>query len=145
MSLLTNPEDVPPLSSYPDTHKTSLQDFSYYNLPCVEALFREFHAAARFPVYNTSLESIKAGNFTSWTVLIYHNMDKSCIIPKETIKVHMVQVHQGIRSNKKKPQIKRTKATSLHRDTTSSHEIHIRVKHLSNLYTDDTGRFPVRS
>ena len=53
MSQLLNPEDIPPLSLYPITHKISLQDFSAYELPSVEAPVRYFHAAAGFPVRNT--------------------------------------------------------------------------------------------
>ena len=53
MSLLTNPEDVPPLSSGPAAHKTSLKDFSAYDLLSVEALVPYFHEAAGFPVRNT--------------------------------------------------------------------------------------------
>ena len=60
----------------------------------------------------------------------------------------MLQVTQGIRSTKPNPQrinCKLTEATSLPSDTTPSHEIHIKVKHISIIYTDDTVRFPVRS
>ena len=60
----------------------------------------------------------------------------------------MLQVTQGIRSTKPNPQrinCKLIEATSLPSDTTPSHEIHIKVKHISRIYTDDTVRFPVRS
>ena len=53
MSIIPNPEDVPFISSSPASHKTSLQAFSAYDLPSVEALVRYFHAAAGFPVCNT--------------------------------------------------------------------------------------------
>ena len=55
----------------------------------------------------------------------------------------MVQVRQGILSAKPKPQSKLTPATIIPSDTTPSHEIHIKVKHISKLYTDDTGIFPI--
>ena len=58
MYLLTNTEKVPPLSSAPDSYKTSLQDYSYYDLPIVEALVWYFCAAAGFPVRNTWLKAI---------------------------------------------------------------------------------------
>ena len=35
MPLLTNPEDLYPLSSSPDSHKTSLQYFSAFDIPSV--------------------------------------------------------------------------------------------------------------
>ena len=56
----------------PDDHKTTtLQSFSDYDIPSVEALIRYFHVAAGFPVRNTWLEFIKAGNFVSWPGLAY--------------------------------------------------------------------------
>ena len=57
----------------------------------------------------------------------------------------MVKVLQWIISTNPKPQNKLTTATSPPSDTTPSHEMQIKVKHISKLYTDDTGRFPVRS
>ena len=53
MSIIPNPEEVPFLSSSLASHKTSLQDFSAYDLLSVEALVRYFRAAAGFPVCNT--------------------------------------------------------------------------------------------
>ena len=53
MSVLTNPEDVPPLSSSPAAHKNPLQVFSAYDFPSVEAFVWYFHAAANLPVRNT--------------------------------------------------------------------------------------------
>ena len=66
MYLLPNPEEVPQLSSDLDAPKTSLQAFSAYNLPIVEALVWYFHAPAGFPVRNTWFKASKAGNFVSW-------------------------------------------------------------------------------
>ena len=59
----------------------------------------------------------------------------------------MVQVLKGIRSTNTNTSRKLTPATSPPSDTTHSHEMHIKIKHISKLYiyTDDKGRFPVRS
>ena len=76
MSLLTNTEDVPPLSSTPDVQETHLQDFSSYYLPSVEALVQYLHAAASFPVRDTLLKDIKSGNFASLPGLTYQNAAK---------------------------------------------------------------------
>ena len=148
MYLLPNTEGMPPLSSAPYSHKTELQDFSAYDLPSVEALVWCFRAAAGFPVGNTWLKSVKAENFALWLGLAYQNLAKSCPISNEILEGHMVPVLQWICSTKTNPQrihFKRTEATSIPRDTTPSHEMNIRVKHISKLYTGDTGRFPVRS
>ena len=72
MYLMLNPEDVHPLSSAPDSHKTLLQAFSAYDLPSVEALVWYLHADAGFPVRDTWLKSTKAGNFASWPRRTFH-------------------------------------------------------------------------
>eukprot|EP00957_Ditylum_brightwellii_P002469 189716-Ditylum_brightwellii.AAC.1 len=63
MSLLPKPEDVTPIKDSPGTNNMSLAAFSVYDLPSVEALIRYFHAAAGFPVRDTWLKAIKAGNY----------------------------------------------------------------------------------
>ena len=59
------------------------------------------HAAAGFPVRSIWLKTIKKGNFNSWPGLTYNNAAKYCPQSMETIKGHMVQSSQGIRSTKK--------------------------------------------
>ena len=148
MSLLTNLEDVPPLSSAPDSHKTSLQDFSSYELHSVEALVRHFHADAGVPVCDTWLITTTSRNFALWTGLTYYNAAKSFFVSNDTPKGHMVQVRQGILYTKPKLQrinFKLTEVTSLPINTTPSHEMHIKIEHIRKTYNDDTGRFPVRS
>ena len=103
MSLMSSPEDIHLISSSPDIHKTSLQVFSAYELPSVEALVRYFRTAADFPVRDTWLKAIKAGNFASWPGLIYHNAAKYYPISDETLKGHMVQLCQVFCSTKPKP------------------------------------------
>ena len=61
MYLLPNTEELPPIYSSPDSHKTPLQGFSAYELPSVEVLIKYFHAAAGFPVCTTWLNYIKVG------------------------------------------------------------------------------------
>ena len=112
----------------------------------MEALIQYYHAAAGFPVRYTWVKPIEAGNFTSWTGLTYHNAAKACTITGNTLKGHIVQVRQGIRSTKPNPNRKKYKqpeATSLPRNTTTSQELHIKVEHIRKLYTDDNGHFPV--
>ena len=58
-------------------------------------------AASGFPVKSTWLKAIKKGNFESWPGLTYNNADKYCPHSVETLKVHMVQSSQRVRSTKK--------------------------------------------
>ena len=91
------PEDKSTLDNS-DAQQSTLKAFSVYDLPSVEALTGYFHAAAGFPVRDTWLRAIKAGNFTSWPGLTYQNASKYCPTSKETIKGHMIQTRQHVRS-----------------------------------------------
>ena len=128
---MPNPTDMPLL---PDDHKTTtLQSFSAYDLPSVEALIRYLHAAAGFSIRNPWVKFIKSGNFASWPGLTYQNASKTCPITNKILKGHMAQVHQGICYTKPNPNITKCKqheANSLPRDTTYLQEIHIMVEHI---------------
>ena len=117
MSIMPNPVNMTPL---PDNHKTTtLQDFSAYDLPSVEALIWYFHAATGFPVRDTWLKAITAGNLVLWPGLTYHNVAKACPTTHDTLKGYMVQVHQGILSTKPNPtrtKCKKSEADILPRD-----------------------------
>ena len=76
--------------------EATLESFSPYDLPSVEALVAYFHAAAVYPVRDTWLKAIKAGNYDSWPGLAYINTTKYCPLSDETIKGHMVQTRQGV-------------------------------------------------
>ena len=91
---------------------------------------------------------MKAEKLASWPGLTYQNASKAYPKTDETLKIHMVQVHQGIRSTKPNPtrtKYKQPEANILPRDTTPPQELHIKVEHIRKFYTDDTGRFLVRS
>ena len=103
---------------------------------------------ACFLVCNTWFKHIKAGNFAFWMGLTYHNASKSFPIYYDTLKVYMVQVVQGVLSTNPKPQIitcKLNETNSIPSNTTPSHEMHIKFNHISKLYNNYTGRFPVLS
>ena len=148
MYLLPTTEDIPQSSSSPNVHKISLQAFSAHDLPGVEALVRYFHAASGLPVRDIWLKAIKAGKFTSWTVLTYQNTAKYYPISNETLNSHMVQLLQGVRSTNPKPSQSKfntiLKATDLPIAAKPPNELYIIFEHIRKFYTDDTDRFPVR-
>ena len=126
---------------------TNLKAYSAYDLPSVEALVRYFHAAAGFPVRTTWLNAIKVGNSRTWPGLIL--ADATAYYPSayETIKGHIVQSRQGARSTKPKipqRQIPDTSPEEAPLPTTSSRELNMNTVHISKLYTDDTGKFPIK-
>jgi hypothetical protein len=111
------------------------------DLSSVGALIHYLHAAAGFPVKSTWLAAIKVGNYSSWPGLTYANASKYCPDSDETIKGHLTQVRQGLRSTKPKAPPQPPQPTL---PTTPSKEMHIWTKPISKLFTDDMGRFPVR-
>eukprot|EP00804_Cyclotella_cryptica_P026938 CCRYP_014755-RA/>CCRYP_014755-RA protein AED:0.22 eAED:0.22 QI:0/0/0/1/1/1/3/0/664 len=113
------------------------------NLPSVCALVHYLHAAAGFPVKSTWLAAIKAGNYASWPGLTYANASRHCPDSSETIKGHLTQARKGIRSTKPKPPPVPSRPPC--RRPPLHHELHIVTEPISKLYTDDMGRFPIRS
>ena len=86
---------------YTTTNQKGPEAHSVYDLPSVEALVCYMHTAAGFPVKSTWFKAIKNGNFDSWPGLIYNNAAKYFPHSVETLKGHMVQSSQGVRSTKK--------------------------------------------
>ena len=124
--------------------------FSAYSLPRVEALVQYLHATAGFPIKSTWLATIKAGKYVMWKGLTFYNTDKYFPESRETIKVHMVQTHQGVCSTKPKP----TKSAPAEVATTEtpvpllpgilSIKIHIYEEPIRKMYTNDFGQFPIK-
>ena len=60
------------------------------------------HAVSVYPVRDTWIKATKAGNYESWPGITYNNAAKYFPSTDETIKEHMVQTRQNIRSTKPK-------------------------------------------
>ena len=132
------------LPKIPNTvHRTTLEAYSAYDLPSVEALIRYFHAAAGYPVRSTWLTAISDGNYSSWPGLTLANATKYCPSAIATIMGHLVQKRQGVRSTK--PKLPATSSPEPKLPQLRSNGLHIQVTPISKLYTDNTGRFPVHA
>ena len=70
--------------------KATLEEFSAYDFPSVEDLVIHFHADSGYPVQDTWLKAVKAGNYESWPSLTYNNATRYFPSADETIKYHMV-------------------------------------------------------
>ena len=138
-NLLPAPKSVPVPAA--TCHQASLVTYSAYDLPSIASLVRYLHAAAGFPVKYTWLRAIKASNYATWPGLTYNNAAKYCPDTDATIMGHMLQTRQGVRSTKPRPKKPKNAMTT----EEPSREIHVHVRHVSRLYTDDTGKFPIRS
>ena len=66
ISLLPNADKVTNEKAAPGVTTTTLKAYSAYDLPSVEAMVRYFHAVAGYPVKDTWLKAIKAGNYATW-------------------------------------------------------------------------------
>jgi hypothetical protein len=73
------------------------------NLPSVGALVGFYHACLGFPVKQTWLDAIKAGNCNSFNGLTYANAAKYCPDADETIMGNLAQQRQNVWSTKPKP------------------------------------------
>ena len=83
----------------------TLTVFSSYDLHSVEDLVTYFHTASGFPVKDTWLKAIKNNHYTSWPGVTFEYARKYCPSAVETLKGHLVQTGQGIRSTKTKVSI----------------------------------------
>ena len=129
--------------------QATLEAFSTYDLPSVEALVIYFNAAAGYPVRDTRLKAIKASNYDSWPGLTYINATNYCPSADEIIKGHMVHTRQRVRSTKPKKTSKRGLQGFPEIDEStpgndSVNELYVQVIQKHILYTDDTGRFRIR-
>ncbi len=116
------------------------------------ALVGFYHACLGFPVKQTWLDAIKAGNCDTFEGLTYSNAAKYCPDSDKTIMGHLAQQCQNIRSTKPKqprpaPLVLPPPPLVLPPPpiASPSNLIFIRTQPLSKLYTDDTGGFPVRA
>ena len=107
------------------------------------ALVGFYHACLGFPVKQTWLDAIKAGNCNTFNGLTYSNTARCCPNSDETIMGHLAQQCQNIRSTKPKATIASPPPVAA--PEAPSNEVFIRVFPISKLYTDDTGRFPVKT
>ena len=124
-------------------HRTTLEVYSTYDLPSLEALIRYFRVLAGYPVGSTWLTAISTGKYSPWPVLTLANATKYFPSATVTIMGHLVQKRQGVRSTK--PKLPATSSPVPKLPQVSSNELHIQVTPISKLYNDDTGRFPVHA
>jgi hypothetical protein len=155
-------------SCYPciQTHASSLptsspQAASAYDLPSVSSLVRLHHTSAGNPVPSTWFAAIKSGNYKTFPGLTLCNAMKHCSSSDATIKGHLKQTRQGIRSTKPMPRSSKHVAPlatpdspttdepedPIHKPTalSSTNELYITDFPLAKLYTNNTGRLPIRA
>ena len=98
-----SPNKEPTTPATPRNKRTSLRDYSAYDLPSVESLVRYLHVTAGFPTKHTWINAIKSGNFDTWPGLTYYNASNYLPQATNTIKGYMTQTKKGVRTTEVKP------------------------------------------
>jgi hypothetical protein len=114
-----------------------------HDLPSIGALVGFYHACLGFPVKQTWLDEIKAGNYDTFKGLTYSNAAKYCPDADEMIMGHLAQQHQNVWSTKPKPSLLAPLAVLPPPVEKHSNQVFVLTKLLSKLFTDNTGHFPV--
>ncbi len=104
-----------------------------------------YHACADFPVKDTWLKAIKAGNYNSLPGLTYANAARYCPDADKTIKGHLAQQRQIVRSTKPKPPAAEPPMATPSIPQGEKPILFVKTYPISKLYTHDTGRFPIRA
>jgi hypothetical protein len=107
-------------------------------------LINYLHAACFSPVKSTWITAIKSGDFTSWPGLTEHAVEKHLSKPTSTTKGHLNQQRQNARTTKvKDPKVIMTEP-NLDQGIKSQY-VYAAIIDAGQIYTDQTGRFPVVS
>jgi hypothetical protein len=107
-------------------------------------LINYLHAVCFSPVKSTWIAAIKNGHFTSWTGLTEHVVEKHLCKSILTTKGHLNQQRQHARSTK----VKEPKVIMEEKDLDQgikTHYVYAATIDAGQIYTDQTGRFPVVS
>jgi hypothetical protein len=114
-----------------------------YELCNTGALVHYLHKALFGPTKSAMLQAVKDGHLITWPGLTEDAINKHLKLTPATAMGHMNQRRQNIRSTSKAPIEKQpTPDTDL---GTKTHLVYAIVVDQGQLYTDLTGKFPVRS
>jgi hypothetical protein len=105
-----------------------------------------YHTCLGFPVKDTWLNSIKAGNYHTFACLSYLNVARYCPNSDETILGHLAQTQQNVQSTKPQSTPRPSLPLIIKSPTPldeASQEVFLRVYPISKLYNDDMGCFPI--
>jgi hypothetical protein len=133
--------------------QTSEEANNVYSLPSIPQTITYIHAAAGFPVKETWMDAIKAGNFISWPSLTTSAVQKHFPDSNETQKGHMKKQCQGVRSTKIKENT-RSENENIPVNTVTEvdpspskkmRDIFIKIYNAGEMHSNQTGCFPATS
>jgi hypothetical protein len=126
-----------------NNHKPEPIANKVYELRNTGALVHYLHKALFIPTKSAMLQAVKDGHLITWPGLTEDDINKHLKLTPATAMGHMNQRSQSIRSTSKAPIEKQpTPDTDL---GTKTHLVYAVVVDQGRLYTDLTGKFPVRS
>ena len=122
---------------------------SVYELKTQPELIRYYHAAAGFPMQPTWLATIRNGHYATWKGLTAAGVRRHFQESGEFWQGHGRKVRSGLRSTKKLIEMEQdgkvTTKIELKTNTIFSKTYDLSDNSEQRMYTDQTGKFPVRS
>jgi hypothetical protein len=113
-----------------------------YSIPSIPHTIRYLHATAGFPVKETWMNAIKAGNYITWPGITTTAVRKHFPESDETQQGRMKKQRQGVRSTRQL--VEDEQRTIL--KTKKMHDVYIKIHNATEtMHTDQTGRFPATS
>ncbi len=125
-----------------------------YDIPSINHMIKYLHAAAGYPVEDTWVKAINAGNYTTWPRLKATAARKHFPESDETQKGHMKRQRQGVRSTRTlqtiteddKEHITLNSGESPASKPKKMQVMYIKIHNASEtMHTDQPGRFPATS
>ncbi len=125
-----------------------------YNIPSINQTIKYLHAAAGYPVEDTWVKAINAGNYTTWPGLTATVACKHFAESNETQKGHMKPQRQGVCSTRTlqtiteddKEHITPNSGESPASKPKKMQDLYIKIHNASEtMHTDQPGQFPATS
>ncbi len=117
-----------------------------YNIPSTKESVRYIHAAAGFPVKESWIDVIKAGNCTTWPGINVKVVNRYFPESDETQKGHMKKQRQNVISMKVKETLNQKEDDTPQSPKKKEHDVYIRFFNAEEtMHTNQTGCFPANS
>ena len=125
-----------------DTAENNDETNNIYSLPSIPHTFWYLHATTGFPVKETWLDSIKAGNYVTWPGVTTTAVRKHFPDSDKTQQGHMKKQRQGVRSTKQPVKDKQRTIPNAKK----MHDVYIKIHNVTEtMHIDQTSRFPATS
>jgi hypothetical protein len=118
-------------------------DHTVYEQKSIQGTITYLHACCFTPVADTWIKSIQNGHFATWPSVTVDNVRKYLFKSDATVKGHMNQIRQNIRSTQPVVEQPAPETDMIQED--KCHYIYAAILETNQIYSDLTGRFPKTS